>query len=244
MFVDTDTNKDDLANRGFFPKFIDMAAFIPGMYGYAPTDVELYETEDEKEQARRKMLNSMGPGVMTVDEWLQFFVECIITKVVTFLPYPILDHGIKTAFKAFVEAALVHLMFSRDVSPPATMDGGCHGAKEQDNPPPVKTGGDYFGTKEQNVLPATIDNGMLPDVSRDVSPSATADGGPQEVTSQHRDRCPQGATPQYGDGGCQGATSQHGDGGRQGAPSQHGGEGHHGAKEGGQEERRGEKTRR
>ena len=66
MFVDTDTNKDDLANRGFFSKFIDMAAFIPGMYGYAPTDVELYETEDEKEQARRKMFNSMGPGVMTL----------------------------------------------------------------------------------------------------------------------------------------------------------------------------------
>ena len=78
------------------------------------------------------------------------------------------------------------------------------------------------------------------DVSRDVSPSATADDGPQEVTSQPGDRCPQGATPQHGDRGCQGATSQHGDGGRQGAPSQHGGEGHYGAKEGGHgdEERR------
>ena len=44
------------------------------------------------------------------------------------------------------------------------------------------------------------------DVSRDVSPSATADDGPQEVTSQ------------------------------QGAPSQQGGEGHRGAQEGRQEE--------
>ena len=106
MFVDTDTNKDDLANGGFFSKFVDMAAFIPGMYGYAPTDVELYETEDEKEQARRKMFNSMGPGVMTVDEWLQFSVEYIIAKVATLAANPILNHRNAEESKAFNEAAL------------------------------------------------------------------------------------------------------------------------------------------
>ena len=115
--------------------------------------------------------------VTTVDEWLKFCMEYIITKVATFLPYPILDHGIEEVFKAFVEAALVHLMFSRDVSPPATTDGGCHGAKEQDNSPPVKAGGDYIGTKEQDVPPVTMDNGISADVSRDVSSSAKADGG-------------------------------------------------------------------
>ena len=73
MFVDTDTNKDDLVSRGPFSKLIDMAASIPRMYGYAPTDAELYKTEDEKEQARRKTFDSMdfkGTDVITVDEWL------------------------------------------------------------------------------------------------------------------------------------------------------------------------------
>ena len=56
---DTDTNKDGLVNKGSFSKFIDMAASIPRMYGYAPTNTELYKTEDETEQARRKTFDSM-----------------------------------------------------------------------------------------------------------------------------------------------------------------------------------------
>ena len=86
MFVDTDTNKDGLVSRGSFSKLIDMAASIPRMYGYAPTDAELYKTEDEKEQARRKMFDSMdfkGIDVITVDEWLKFYVEHIIATAAT-----------------------------------------------------------------------------------------------------------------------------------------------------------------
>ena len=75
MFVDTDTNKDGLVSRGSFSKLIDMVASIPRMYGYAPIDAEMYKTEDEKEQARRKMFDSMdmqGTDVITVDEWFNF----------------------------------------------------------------------------------------------------------------------------------------------------------------------------
>ena len=108
--ADIDTNKDGLVSRGSFSKLIDMAASIPRMYGYAPTDAELYKTEDEKEQARRKMFDSMdvqGTGVITVDEWLKFCVEHIIAKAATLAAHPILDHGNEEEFKAFVKAALV-----------------------------------------------------------------------------------------------------------------------------------------
>jgi len=109
MFVDADTNKDGLVSRGSFSKLIDMAASIPRMYGYAPTDAELYKTEDEKEQARQKMFDSMdlkATGVITVDEWLKFCMEHIIAKTATLAAHPILDHGNLEEFQIFVKAAL------------------------------------------------------------------------------------------------------------------------------------------
>ena len=94
--ADIDTNKDGLVSRESFSKLVDMAASIPRMYGYVPTDVELYKTEDEKEQARRKTFDFMdfkGTDVITVDEWFKFCVEHIIAKAATFAAHPILDHG-------------------------------------------------------------------------------------------------------------------------------------------------------
>merc|ERR1712215_551992 len=110
MFVDADTNKDGLVSRGSFSKLIDMAAYIPRMYGYAPADAELYKTEEEKEQARQKMFDSMdlkASGVITVDEWLKFSVEHIFAKTATLAAHPILDHGDLKEFKQFLQPALV-----------------------------------------------------------------------------------------------------------------------------------------
>ena len=36
MFIDADTNKDDLVSKASNNKLLDMAASIPRMYGYAP----------------------------------------------------------------------------------------------------------------------------------------------------------------------------------------------------------------
>merc|ERR1712105_28567 len=110
MFVDVDTNRDGLVSKGSFSKLVDMAASIPRMYGYAPTDAELYKTEDEKDKARQKMFMSMdlkGTGVITVDEWLKFCLEHIIVKTDTLAAHPILDHGNLEDFKMFTKAALV-----------------------------------------------------------------------------------------------------------------------------------------
>ena len=81
MFVDT--NKDNLVSRGSFSKFIDMAASILGMYGYATTDAGMYETEDEEEQAERRMIDSTGASMTTDDEWSKFGMEDAIAKAAT-----------------------------------------------------------------------------------------------------------------------------------------------------------------
>merc|ERR1711936_389692 len=110
MFVDADTNKDGLASRASFSKLVDIAASIPRMYGYAPSDADLYKTEVEKEQARQKMFDSMdlkASGVITVDEWIKFCMEHIIVKTATLAAHPILDHGNLSEFKQFLQPALV-----------------------------------------------------------------------------------------------------------------------------------------
>ena len=102
MFVDADTKKDGLVSRGSFSKLVDMAASIPRMYGYAPSDADLYKTEVEKEQARQKMFDSIdlkSSVVITVDEWIKFSMEHIIVKTATLAAHPILDHGNLKEFK-------------------------------------------------------------------------------------------------------------------------------------------------
>merc|ERR1712038_2212408 len=94
MFIDADTNNDGLVSKGSFSKLIDIAASVPRLYGFAPDDAELYKTENEKEQARQRMFDSMdkkSTGVITFDEWYKFAMEHIATKVATLAAHPILD---------------------------------------------------------------------------------------------------------------------------------------------------------
>ena len=121
-----------------------MATSISRMYGYAPTITELYKTEDETRQARRKMFDSMdlkGTGVITIDEWPKLCVEHIIANAATLAAHPILDHGKVEEFKVFVTAALVigspehtemywFLLGLFTESDPGK-DGGCQGATSQ-----------------------------------------------------------------------------------------------------------------
>eukprot|EP00092_Neocalanus_flemingeri_P040134 GFUD01043716.1.p1 GENE.GFUD01043716.1~~GFUD01043716.1.p1 ORF type:complete len:258 (-),score=77.43 GFUD01043716.1:76-849(-) len=109
MFIDADTNKDGLVSKASFSKLIDMAASIPRMYGYAPTDTELYKTEGEKEKARQNMFDSMDlkkTGVVTFDEWYRFCMEHIAAKSATLEAHPILDHGTKAEYLQFLKAAV------------------------------------------------------------------------------------------------------------------------------------------
>ena len=73
----------------------------------------------------------------------------------------------------------------------------------QDVSQPVNVDGGYYGTKEQEVHLDTKDNGMIPDVSRDVSPSANADGGRSRAKEGTKEQ--DVSLPVYsGDGGLNG----------------------------------------
>ena len=52
-------------------------------------------------------MNLKGIGVITVDEWLKFYVEHTIAKAATRAADPIFDQGNVEVFKAFVNAVLV-----------------------------------------------------------------------------------------------------------------------------------------
>ena len=105
--ADSDTNKDGLVNTKSFSKLVVMATSIPRPYGYVTTKMELYMTEDEREQAEGKMPDSMdfkGPNVITVDEWLQYRMKHIIAKAATPATHPILVQRSEEEFKAFADA--------------------------------------------------------------------------------------------------------------------------------------------
>merc|ERR1711970_814831 len=109
MFVDADTNKDCLVSKASFSKLMDIATSIFRIYGYAPDDVELYKTEEERDKARQKMFESMdlkSTGVITFDEWVKFYLEHIKGKTATLDPHPILDNGNADQYKTFIKAAV------------------------------------------------------------------------------------------------------------------------------------------
>jgi len=109
MFVDADTNEDGLVSKGSFSKCMDMLLATFQMYGYAPCDADVYNTDDEKEKARQAMFEKMDlkkTGVITFDEWYKFCMEHIAAKTATLAPHPILDHGNKEEFISFLRAAM------------------------------------------------------------------------------------------------------------------------------------------
>merc|ERR1711931_504165 len=109
MFVDADTNNDGLVSKESFSKLVDAAGALPRAYGFAPQDNELYKNEKEKEDARKKMFDSMdkkATGVITFDEWLAYCLEHILAKTATMDPHPIIDHGSVDQYKTFIKTAV------------------------------------------------------------------------------------------------------------------------------------------
>merc|ERR1711931_115624 len=109
MFVEADTNNDGLVSKESFSKLVDAAGALPRAYGFAPQDSDLYTSVKEKEEARKKMFDSMDKketGVITFDEWLTYCLEHIMAKTATLEPHPIIDHGSVEQYKTFIKAAL------------------------------------------------------------------------------------------------------------------------------------------
>merc|ERR1711868_314031 len=94
MFADADTNNDGLVSKESFSKLVDAAGALPRAYGFAPQDSDLYKNEQEKEEARKKMFDSM---------------EHIMAKTATLDPHPIIDHGTVEQYKTFIKAAVTNV---------------------------------------------------------------------------------------------------------------------------------------
>merc|ERR1712168_1638231 len=90
MFTDADTNNDGLVSKESFSKLVDAAGALPRAYGFAPQDSDLYKNEQEKEDARKKMFDSMD-------------------KNATLDPHPIIDHGTVEQYKTFIKAAVTNV---------------------------------------------------------------------------------------------------------------------------------------
>merc|ERR1712200_9602 len=109
MFAEADTNNDGLVSKESFSKLVDAAGALPRAYGFAPKDSELYKTEKDKEEARKKMFDSMdkkSTGVITFDEWLAYSLEHIMAKTATLDPHPIIDHSNVEEYKTFIKKAV------------------------------------------------------------------------------------------------------------------------------------------
>merc|ERR1711973_342882 len=118
MFVDADTNNDGLVSRESFSKLVDAAGALPRVYGFAPKDSDLYKNEKEKEEARKRMFDSMdkkSTGVITFDEWLAYSLEHIAAKTATLAPHPIIDHGTVDQYKAFIKTAVTKVGSAENV---------------------------------------------------------------------------------------------------------------------------------
>ena len=99
MFAEADTNNDGLVSQESFSKLVDAAGALPRAYGFAPKDSDLYKTEKDKEEARKKMFDSMdkkSTGVITFDEWLNYCLEHIMAKTATLAPHVSSGHHFKS----------------------------------------------------------------------------------------------------------------------------------------------------
>jgi len=101
IFVVADTNRDGLVSKASFFKMIE---------GYVPEGTSVFATDAEKKENLETLFNQMDlkyTGVITFDEWLAFCLEHIGAKVATLEAHPILNHGTKEEFLAFVKKAVV-----------------------------------------------------------------------------------------------------------------------------------------
>ena len=93
-----------MIRKASFSKLINMAVSISVEYSYGPVDTELYNTKQDREQARKNMFNSLILNRIGVITWLKFCLELMIAK--SFIMDPILDHGNMEQFEEFLRTAV------------------------------------------------------------------------------------------------------------------------------------------
>jgi len=83
-FTDADANFDGKVTAADFDNMVEVAANMPRRFGFAPTVAELYQTPQEKTQARRQLfaqIDTDNQGYINFDHWLSFIYPHICEKV-------------------------------------------------------------------------------------------------------------------------------------------------------------------
>lgn len=85
-FTDADADMDGRIDVLAFDSLIDTAAAAPRRWGFAPATSEMYDSEEEKIEARAKIFRSLdrdGTGYIEFDVWLQYIYKHICEKAGT-----------------------------------------------------------------------------------------------------------------------------------------------------------------
>jgi len=85
-FVECDLDFDGLIREEDFDNVVERAASLPRKWGFAPTTLEMFKTEDERKAFRQKSfkeINKSGSGAIHFDEWLDWSYTHICAKAGT-----------------------------------------------------------------------------------------------------------------------------------------------------------------
>merc|ERR1712080_555152 len=109
MFVDSDINMDGAIEVEEFSGLVDTAAFTPRKYGYAPSDEQMYNTEEAKLEARKKMFEAMdkdGDGSIQFNEFLNYTITHIAKKSTALVAHPNIETNDKDKFMDNIKKAV------------------------------------------------------------------------------------------------------------------------------------------
>lgn len=84
VFADADKDYDGQISVDEFDNMIERAAAMPRKYGLAPKSSELYKSDGERKDARKKQFGAVdmnGDGHISFDEWLAYSLKHITSKV-------------------------------------------------------------------------------------------------------------------------------------------------------------------
>ena len=112
-FIRADRYMEGRVNISAFDAMVEEAAALPRIYGFAPSNAQLYPSVAARKVARAEMFQKMDDnknGYITLEEWVSFALTHITGKVDK-LPKDILggssDDVTKEEFIAFIKKAVV-----------------------------------------------------------------------------------------------------------------------------------------
>jgi len=109
-FVRADTDLDGKVYIGDFDAMIEEAAALPRRYGYAPASKDMYPTDLDRRSARSQMflaMNTAKDGYITLEEWIQFSRNHIMSKVGSLSKDILAGHNAtKEEFEDFIKKAV------------------------------------------------------------------------------------------------------------------------------------------